>query len=341
MAAVAPAARKRPAPDEAATPADAGKKKKKRARYQFENIDDYEMLEELGEGIFGVVAKARDRRTGATVAVKWIRGGEFDGAGAPNLPAVVREAGCLAACRGHPGIVQIKNVAKSEETGDLYIVMELAGPSLRSRLEGRPFSEDETRDSMRQLLQAVEKLHATGTIHRDINPDNILVGADGALKICGFGCATPARRVGKTFLEKLQGTTMQYRPSEQLICSQWYGPEGDIYALGCVMFELLTGEPLFTATTEDDMIEQTLELSDELLTMGVEAFDDVIDHLSLAGREVLAGLLSYDSWERPTAADALKHRWFTEEDVETKPPAAVQPEFPGFVPLFTDDSAQQ
>jgi len=232
--------------------ADAGKKKKKRARYQFENIDDYEMLEELGEGIFGVVAKARDHRTGATVAVKWIRGGEFDGGGAPNLPAVVREAGCLAACRGHPGIVQIKNVAKSEETGDLYIVMGLAGPSLRSRLEGRRFSEDETRDSMRQLLQAVEKLHATGT--------------DETLKICGFGCATPARRVGKTFLEKLQGTTMQYRPSEQLICSQWYGPEGDIYALGCVMFELLTGEPLFTATTEDDMmIEQTLELSDELL----------------------------------------------------------------------------
>ena len=333
-AALMPAARKRPAPDKAGSPADAGKKKKRARHQQFENIDDYEMLEEIGEGIFGVVAKARDHRTGATVAVKWIRGGEFDQDGAPNLAAVVREASFLATCRGHPGIVQIKNVAKSEETGDLYIVMELAGPSLRSRLEGRPFSEDETRDSMRQLLRAVEKLHATGTIHRDINPDNILVGADGALKICGFGCATPARRVGKTFLEKLQGTTMQYRPSEQLIFSQYYGPEGDIYALGCVMFELLTGEPLFTATTEDDMIEQTLDLRDDIVTMGVEAFDDVMDHLSLAGREVLAGLLSYDSWERPTAADALKHRWFTEE---TKPPAAVEPEFPGFVvPLFTE-----
>ena len=137
MAAVAPAARKRPAKDEVASPADAGKKKKL-ARYHFENIDDYEMLEELGEGIFGVVAKARDRRTGATVAVKWIRGGEFDQDGAPNLAAVVREASFLATCRGHPGIVQIKNVAKGEETRDLYIVMELAGPSLRSRLEGGP-----------------------------------------------------------------------------------------------------------------------------------------------------------------------------------------------------------
>jgi len=346
-AALTPAARKRPAPDKAGSPADAGKKKKRARHQQFENIDDYEMLEEIGEGIFGVVAKARDHRTGATVAVKWIRGGEFDQDGAPNLAAVVREASFLATCRGHPGIVQIKNVAKGEETRDLYIVMELAAPSLRSRLERQqPFSEDETRDAMRQLLQAVEKLHATGTIHRDINPDNILVGADGALKICGFGCATPAGDVaGKTFLErllegartqhqeKLDGTTMQYRSPEQLIWSQWYGPEGDMYALGCVMAELLTGEPLFTATTEDDMMNQTLDLWDELASMGVEAFDDVIDHLSLAGREVLAGLLSYYSCERLTAAEALKHRWFTEE-----PPAAVKPESPGFVPLFTERS---
>ncbi|PUZ75268.1 hypothetical protein GQ55_1G143900 [Panicum hallii var. hallii] len=335
MAAVAPAARKRPAPDEAASSADADKKRR-RSCYQFENIDDYEMLEEIGEGAFGVVAKARDRRTGGTVAVKWIRGGEFDEDGAPNLPALVREAGCLAACRGLPGIVQIKNVATDKETGDLFIVMELVGPSLRSRLERQPLSEDETRDSMRQLLGAVEKLHATGTIHRDVNPNNILVGPDGTLKICGFRCATPARRVGKTCQEKLDGTTMQYRSPEQLICSQWYGPEGDIYALGCVMAELLSGEPVFTGTTEDDMITQTLDLRDDIVTMGVEAFDDVMDHLSLAGREVLAGLLSYDSWERPTAADALKHRWFTEEDVEEKPPAAVESEFPGFVPLFSE-----
>ncbi|OEL23924.1 hypothetical protein BAE44_0015056 [Dichanthelium oligosanthes] len=122
---------------------------------------------------------------------------------------------------------------------------------------------------MRQLLRAAEKLHATGTIHRDINPDNILVASDGALKICGFGCAT-----------------------------------------------------------------RVVDLRDDLITMESEAFDGMLE-LSLAVREVLAGLLNFESYERLTAADALKHRWFTQEDVEleAKPPAAV--EYPGFVPLFS------
>ncbi|OEL23925.1 hypothetical protein BAE44_0015057 [Dichanthelium oligosanthes] len=114
-----------PVADEA-RPADSSTK---RARYEFENIYDYEMIEEIGQGTYGVVTKARDHRTRETVAVKWIRGGEGDD-GEPNLPAVVREAGCLTACRGHPGIVQIKNVATDEETGDLYIVMHRHGARL-------------------------------------------------------------------------------------------------------------------------------------------------------------------------------------------------------------------
>ncbi|CAN6244079.1 unnamed protein product [Urochloa humidicola] len=314
-------AHKRPAPDDACL-ADAGKKK--RARYEFEDINDYKMLEEIGEGASGVVAKARHRRTGETVAVKWIRGHEDNDDG---LGAVLREAGCLAAGLGHAGIVQIKSVATNEDTGDMYIVTEhVAGASLRSHLATRgAFSGEETRCAMRQLLGAAEKLHATGTIHRDINPNNIVVGAagDGDLKLCGFASATPARRVGRMCNDEKAVGTLQYSALEQLIKFSHHGPEADVWALGCVMAELLAGEHLFTATTEDDMITEAVDLRDDFVTMGVEAFDGTaLDHLSVAGREVLAGLLAYDSEDRLTAAEALKHRWFA-EDMQEKPPALL------------------
>jgi cell division cycle 2-like protein len=83
------------------------------------------------------------------------------------------------------------------------------------------------------------------------------------------------------------------------------------------MAELLAGgAPLFNADTEEGLLKQTIDLRDDIVTMGVEAFDDMLDELSVAGRELLASLLDFDSWERPAAADALKHRWFAEEDVK-------------------------
>ncbi|CAN6278360.1 unnamed protein product [Urochloa humidicola] len=327
-------AHKRPAPEEACA-ADAGKKKKRpRFELELEDINDYVMLEEVGEGASAVVAKARDSRTGETVAIKWIRGHEADDDDGGLRRAVLREAGCLAAGHGHPGVVRIRSVATDDDTGDMYIVTELAaGGSLRGRLaaRGRPFSEDEARRAMRQLLGAAERLHAAGTIHCDINPDNILVGGGGDLKLCGFGSATtPAarcagRRMCVNDKKKKPVGTLQYSAVEQLIRFSHHGPEADAWALGCVMAELLAGEPLFTAGTEDDMITEVVDLRDDFVTMGVEAFDGTaLDHVSVAGREVLAGLLAYDSEDRLTAADALKHRWFAEEGVEVKPPAVEE-----------------
>ncbi|KAK8462225.1 hypothetical protein SEVIR_1G173300v4 [Setaria viridis] len=224
------------------------------------------------------------------------------------------------------------------------IAMELTGPSLRTRLT-RPFSESEARDCMRQLLRAAGELHATATIHRDISPDNILVGPDdggGALKISGFGPAAPAPAtmlLGKTYLlEEPPTGSLLYCAPERLFGLRRHGPEVDVWALGCVMAELLAGAPLFTEATEDEMITQGLDLHDEILTMGVGAFDGMgmLDRLSPPGREVLAGLLSFYSDERLTAADALKHPWFAEEDVEAEPPAAaVEAEILGSVPLIS------
>lgn len=300
MAAPAAISRKRPAPG---GPCSSVTTSKKRRRYQFGSIYEYEKLEALGEGTYGVVVKARHLPSGDTVAVKWIRGG------GPALRAVVREAGCLAACRGNPCVVQIRDVAADEGSGDLFLVTELVGPSLRSRLTRR-FSEAGTRALVRQLLRGVEGIHAAGAIHRDIKPDNVLIGAGGALKICDFGMATPVR---PPYREECVGS-LWYRSPEQLMGSRCYGPAVDVWAIGCVMVELLAGEPLFAhVDTEDDMLMEVLHLRHEIDSQGLRAFKG-LPELSQAAGDVLCGLLRFEEHERLTAAHALLHRWFAQDE---------------------------
>jgi cell division cycle 2-like len=285
------------------------------------------MLNELGAGAFGVVTRARHRRTGETVAIKWIRGG---GGG---FDAFVREAGCLAACRGHPSIVQIRDAATDAATGDLFLVMEFVGPCLRDWLT-RPVSEDVARSFMRQLLSAAAKMHAApmAMIHRDIKPENILVSVSGKLKICDFGCATPAAPAGTPYPEQWVGT-LPYCAPEQLKGGRCYGSAVDMWALGCVMIEMLIGVDLFTADTEEDMLLQIKDLQEGIACIGSKAFNDLLG-LSPAEIDLLAGLLSVEPDKRPTAPEALAHRWFTEAAAES--PAAAKAEFPGFVPLFSE-----
>ncbi|KAJ1294636.1 hypothetical protein BS78_01G160500 [Paspalum vaginatum] len=306
------ASRKRPVPD-CPCPAAAGGDKKRTRRYNFSSIYDYDKLRILGEGAYGIVMHARHRRTGQDVAIKWIK----DIHVGDDIRAVVREAGCLTACRGAPSVLQIRDVAASD-TGDLFIVTELVdGGTLRDQLNlaaTRRFTEPRARAAMRQLLGGVASVHAAGVIHRDIKPDNVLVGRGGAFKICDFGLATPARlplpeedpsRVG----------TLWYRAPEVVMGSRSYGAPVDMWALGCVMFRILTGQLLFTdVETEDDLLREMLHLRDEMEADGIAALKGLPSDLSQAAGDLLCGLLCFDEDTRLTAAEGLKHRWFTEEE---------------------------
>jgi cell division cycle 2-like protein len=312
--------RKRPAPTGTISCCSAAACKK-RPRHEIGSIYNYKKLEVLGEGTYGVVLKGRDLRTGETVAIKWIRPDDDGAGGVTDLRAVFREASCLEACRGHPSIVQMKEVAADEVTGHVFVVMEFVGPGLHTRLTRR-FSEAETRAMMRQLLRGAEKLHGAGMVHRDIKPDNVLVGPGGELKICDLGMAVPARPAGELYPEETVAA-LWYRAPELLRGSRTYGSAVDMWALGCVMSELLTGEPLFEdAETENDVFQRARDLECAMEFMDL-AFGDLPD-LSEAGREVLRGLLSFAPEKRLTAAEALSHRWFDEEDA-TQLPCALRP----------------
>ncbi|KQK16238.1 putative cyclin-dependent kinase F-2 [Brachypodium distachyon] len=298
--------RKRPAADQEPR-VDGGKK---RPRYAFGSIYDYEKLESLGEGTYGEVIMARHRRTSKKVAVKWVRGGGDGGHGPPDFRALTREAGCQAACRGHPSIVEILEVVGDAKTGDMFIVMELVagGQSLREQIY-RPLSEDVTRVKMRQLIDAAKKMHGAGIIHRDIKPENVLVGIFGGLKVCDFGAATRQKPAGVPY-EDCRVGTMIYTSPEQLSGNRNYGSAVDMWALGCIMAELLGGETLFEAETEKDMLAEMSKLGEQIRTTGkldLEWFAE----LSEAGREILMGLLAFCPEERLTAAEALEHRWFS------------------------------
>ncbi|KQK16388.1 putative cyclin-dependent kinase F-2 [Brachypodium distachyon] len=287
---------------------------KKRPRYAFGSIYDYEKLEVLGEGAYGQVLMARDRRSGKKVAVKWIRGCGDGGHGPPDFRALIREAGLQAACRGHPSIVEILDVVGDAKTGDMFIVMELVagGRSLREEI-WRPLSEHVTRVMMRQLVDAAKKIHGAGIIHRDIKPENVLVGMFGGLKVCDFGAATRQKPAGVPYEDSRVGT-MIYTSPEQLAGNRNYGTAVDMWALGCVMAELLGGETLFEAESEKDMLAEVSKLREQIESTG-KLDREWFAELSEPGREVLMGMLAFCPEERLTAAQVLEHRWFSKSSV--------------------------
>ncbi|VAH14577.1 unnamed protein product [Triticum turgidum subsp. durum] len=258
----------------------------KKPRYAFGSISDYKKLEVLGEGTYGEVFKARDRRTGKKVAVKWVRGNGAGGHGPPDIRVITREAGCLAACRGHESIIEILDVATDAKTGDVFLVMELVadGRTLRESL-WRPVSEKGTRVMMEQLLDA-----AAGVPYEE----------------CCVG-------------------TLIYTSPEQLEGNRYYGQAVDMWALGCIMAEMLTGGTLFVAETEEELLAEMYKLRDQIASTGKLDLE-FLEELSEAGREVLTGLLAFNPDERITATEALQHRWFN------KPKGA---EHPGFVSLMS------
>uniref|UniRef100_J3N0P0 [RNA-polymerase]-subunit kinase n=1 Tax=Oryza brachyantha TaxID=4533 RepID=J3N0P0_ORYBR len=265
----------------------------------FGSIHDYERLDVIG-GAFGVVYEARDRRTGEKVALKWIRRHGVD----------MREVRCQAACSGHPSIVEILDVVQDAELGYMHVPRHGARRRRQPLLISGPSSEDATRGMMRQLLAAAKAVHAAGIIHRDIKPDNVVVGSAGELKLCDFGAATQVKPSGQPYEQSLVGT-LTYASPEQLAGNRHYGPAVDMWALGCVMGELLTGAPLFEDfdTDVEDLLAEVLDRLSTSTTGACKLFDSMPE-LSPAGREVLAGLLALNPDERLTA-EALEHRWFT------------------------------
>jgi tetratricopeptide (TPR) repeat protein/predicted Ser/Thr protein kinase len=218
-------------------------------------IPGYKVEAVLGSGGMGVVFKARHRALDRTVAIKMLLAGSF--AGPQELARFRREAEALAGLR-HPNIVQVYDAGDIE--GRPYFAMEFVeGGSLAQQLSAAPQHPRWAAELVATLTAAVQFAHRCGIVHRDLKPANILVSADGTPKITDFGVAlSVAGGTRFTISGARVGTPSYMAPEQALGKASAMGPAVDIYALGAVLYELLTGRPPFVGETALDTERQVI-----------------------------------------------------------------------------------
>jgi len=213
----------------------------------------YELLDEVGRGGMGVVYRARQPALDRTVALKLLLGGAY------SSEAMLRrfqiEAAAAAALR-HPGIVAIHDYG--EVDGQPYYTMELIeGRNLAQVADGRPLEPRRAAAQLRAIARAVQFAHERGILHRDLKPSNVLVGPDDQPRVADFGMAKRVRSdPGLTLTGQMIGSPNYAAPEQVSGRESDPGAATDVYALGALLYHLLTGHPPFLAAT----LEETLRL---------------------------------------------------------------------------------
>jgi tetratricopeptide (TPR) repeat protein/tRNA A-37 threonylcarbamoyl transferase component Bud32 len=229
-------------------------------------VAGYEILDEWGRGGMGVVYKARQVGLDRIVALKMIRAGDY--ASTTELARFQTEAEAIARLH-HPNIVQVYEVGEHE--GKPFLSLEFcAGGSLHQKLAGSPLHPGQAATLLETLSRAMAAAHQANVIHRDLKPANVLLAsggkelprkgepADASLslpKITDFGLAKKLDEVGQTHTGAIMGTP-SYMAPEQAAGRKEIGPLADVYALGAILYECLTGRPPFNAATTYDTLTQ-------------------------------------------------------------------------------------
>jgi serine/threonine protein kinase len=216
-------------------------------------IDGYEIGELLGRGGMGLVFRARQTALGRQVALKIIVSGAH--AGAEERARFRREAHAVARL-DHPGIVQIYEVG--EQAGCPYLALEFAGGgNLAQQLDGTPMPPRRAAQLLLDLARAVQHAHEQGIVHRDLKPANVLLTETGVAKVADFGLAKLLDvEQGLTHTGAVLGSPSYMAPEQAAGKVRAIGPATDVYALGAILYELLTGRPPFLGASFLETLDQ-------------------------------------------------------------------------------------
>ncbi|KAF2097736.1 Pkinase-domain-containing protein [Rhizodiscina lignyota] len=306
-------------------------------------MENYQKLEKIGEGTYGVVYKARDLKTNHIVALKKIRL-EAEDEGVPST--AIREISLLKEMND-VNIVRLLNIVHADGH-KLYLVMEYLDLDLKKYMEALPVSqggrgkplpegtvpmlqtlglgENIVKRFMSQLVAGVRYCHAHRVLHRDLKPQNLLIDKEGNLKLADFGLARAFGVPLRTYTHEV--VTLWYRSPEILLGGRQYSTGVDMWSVGCIFAEMCTRKPLFPGDSEIDeifKIFRVLGTPTEMDWPGVTSFPDfkssfpkwqrqdladLVTGLDNDGLDLLEGMLVYDPAGRISAKQALLHPYF-------------------------------
>ena len=218
-------------------------------------IPGYDVEALLGRGGMGVVYKARHRRLDRPVALKMLIAGAY--AGPPERERFRREAEAVAGLQ-HANIVQLYDAGDLD--GRPYFTMEFVeGGSLAEKIAGIPQPARPSAALLAQVAEAVQFAHRNGIVHRDLKPANILLAGDGTPKVTDFGLAHRLEGGGGLTLSGVPVGTPSYMAPEQARGEKGaIGPATDVYAMGSILYEMLSGRPPFRGETATGTLQQVL-----------------------------------------------------------------------------------
>ncbi|KAF4714954.1 hypothetical protein FOZ63_003534 [Perkinsus olseni] len=311
------------------------------------SVDNYEKLNRIDEGTYGVVYRAREKSSGKICALKQVKLREQDDSSGFPLTAL-REVDTLLRLR-HENIITVSEVAVGARSTQIYMVMEYMEHELKDLLEhltpDEGLRQAEVKSLVVQLLSGVAYMHDRWIIHRDLKTSNLLFNNRGVLKICDFGLARQYSEPIDPMTRKV--VTLWYRAPELLL-----GPEDykyttaiDMWACGCIVGEIIRRDPLFAEASEVEVLEKILDLvgtpnvnrqwpefRSYVTAKGlkirtrqpnwrsaaigfpqagiVSAVSCPLTHIGL---DLMQGLLDLNPATRLTAKAALNHPWLTQE----------------------------
>nr|P46892.1 RecName: Full=Cyclin-dependent kinase 11B; AltName: Full=Cell division cycle 2-like protein kinase 1; AltName: Full=Cell division protein kinase 11; AltName: Full=Cyclin-dependent kinase 11; AltName: Full=Galactosyltransferase-associated protein kinase p58/GTA; AltName: Full=PITSLRE serine/threonine-protein kinase CDC2L1 [Rattus norvegicus] len=299
------------------------------------SVEEFQCLNRIEEGTYGVVYRAKDKKTDEIVALKRLKM-EKEKEGFPLTS--IREINTILKAQ-HPNIVTVREIVVGSNMDKIYIVMNYVEHDLKSLMETmkQPFLPGEVKTLMIQLLSGVKHLHDNWILHRDLKTSNLLLTHAGILKVGDFGLAREYGSPLKAYTPVV--VTLWYRAPELLLGAKEYSTACDMWSVGCIFGELLTQKPLFPGKSDIDQInkifkdigtpsEKIWPGYSELPAVKKMTFSELPYNnlrkrfgalLSDQGFDLMNKFLTYYPGRRINAEDGLKHEYFRETPLPIDP----------------------